>query len=490
MQNSTAYNGTMQQTKKGGFKLHTKEDYREFFTRGMSDDDGLNRVHPWMYLRVFAACFILYSLVTFVTGITGNLNSFPFMFFLGGLLFDLPLITLLYELNPKKDLSVIKLLIILLVGGACSIGLAELLYIPVPDDISGWGLAALAGTIEEVVKIIPVFVTILILKKRDPVTCLIIGAAVGTGFSAIENMGYIFRQTIQLYYQEELQLYFVEFYMGQGVFNAVLRGITVASGHTFWAAFEGWAFGKFRARFGFWGICLSCMTMHFLWDIAIPFSEVMSEDEPVLTLVLSLIMLFIMGALTAIAIVVLVVLIKRGRREVLGVQKYGPPKEKCKRCGNEIDLFSKFCTVCGAKIERAFPPVQIAIPLTPEEMRIISAKNAAQAAERERVRMYESSLQTANSRSLSLAVECIFSRLMYRGVRYNWVIAYLLAILGLYKIYLLIIFYSHPYAAIVVRAIGYGRETCAFSYRELALINIGKRKECRFRFYCIRANDF
>ena len=414
MQNSTAYNGTMQQTKKGGFKLHTKEDYREFFTRGMAEDCGLSRVRPWMYLRVFAACFILFSFVAFVTGITGNHNSYPFVFLLGGVLLDLPFLTLLYELNPKRDLNILMVFLIMLIGGASSVSLAELLYMAVPN-INNWGLAALAGTLEEVVKIIPVVVAILILKKRDPVTCLIIGAAVGTGFSVIENMGYIFYNSSFIYYDEELNSFFEVMAIGQAIFIAIFRGITVASGHTFWAAFEGWAFGKFRAKFGFWGICLSCMTMHFLWDLSLPFSDYMSEEEPLslLTLILTIIMLFIMAALTAIAIVVLVVLIKRGRKEVLGVQSYGPPKEKCKRCGKEIDLFSKFCTACGAKIERAFPPVQIAIPLTQEEMRIISAKNAAQAAERERVRMYESSLQTANLSAVICAlVLCVFLLLM------------------------------------------------------------------------------
>lgn len=419
MQYSAAINGLGQKVKKkGAFSYHTKEDYREFFTRGMTGDGGKNTVRPWMYLRVFVACFILFSVVTFVTGLTRNHNSFPMVFLLGAILFDLPFITLLYELNPHRDLSVLTVLLIVLIGGVCSISLAELCYMPVSDEMNSWGMAALAGFLEEVVKIIPLTVAILVLKKRDPVTCLIIGAAVGTGFSFIENMGYIFFNSA-FYTDEELEYYVAVMNMGQAIFVSIFRGVTVASGHTFWAGFEGWAFGKFRARFGFWGVCACCMTMHFLWDITIP----LTDERNGYSEVLIIISLPIMAILTAIAIVVLVVLIKKGRRAHLGSNINAPPKEKCKFCGGDVEAFAKFCTRCGNKIERPFISVQMAIPLTAEEMREQNARAEAeffaQETARQRARSYEKYTHTANLSAVICALVLSFFLLIMVSFIYS-----------------------------------------------------------------------
>ena len=241
------------------FRAHSKDEYTEFFTRGFDGNDSVNKVYPWLYMRMLALCFVLFSAITFFMKFSGNAISFPAMVFLGALLVNLPFITLIYELCPKADISFLKLMLVLVIGGSVSVIISELGYF-VFNPENGYGSVAWTAFLEEIAKIIPAIAVILLLKKRNsPLTCFALAAAVGAGISIIEDMGYILFNSIE----DNISLV-------SAIFISVTRSVSGIATHTVWVGYVGWIFSKCKKPFldvRFYAVCLMSMVLHFLWDL-------------------------------------------------------------------------------------------------------------------------------------------------------------------------------------------------------------------------------
>lgn len=241
------------------FRAHTKEEYKEFFTRGFDGKDSLNNVYPWVYMRMLVLCFLLFAATTFFMRVSGNAISYPAMIFLGAIFVNLPFITLIYELCPKADLSFLKLMFVLVVGGTASVIITELGYLAFSPQ-NGYAAVAWTAFLEEIAKIIPAVGVILILKKRSsPLTCFALAAAVGAGISIIEDMGYIFFNS----FDGNISLF-------TAIYVSVVRSVSGVATHTVWAGYVGWIFSKCKKPFldvRFYAVSLMSMVLHFLWDL-------------------------------------------------------------------------------------------------------------------------------------------------------------------------------------------------------------------------------
>ncbi len=243
------------------FRIHTKEEYRAFFTRGMQTESGNCKTYPWMYTRAFALCFILFSAIAIVTALTAEVMAyigFPTMMMLGGLLFNLPILVLIYELYPKKDLSFLWLCGVTAVCSVISAAIVNFGYFFVRISNEWLGVLWTAG-LEEFAKAVPLIAALLLFKKRVPMQGFVIGAAVGVGMSFCEDLGYIFLSSVNNGVS-----------MPTAMFMTLLRAFTSIAGHVVWAGIVGWAFVKFRRpllNFRFWLFCLFSVALHFLWDI-------------------------------------------------------------------------------------------------------------------------------------------------------------------------------------------------------------------------------
>jgi len=277
------------------FRHHSLEEYREFFTRGMGSDDGENRVYPWIYTRLFLMCFAIFGFVAFIIRLTGNSIAFPTLVVMGAFLITAPFTVLLFELNPKRDLSFLKVAAVLIIGSVIADIIIQLGYFAF-DSNNEWLSVLWTAFLEEFGKAVPAILAILILKKRgNPMACFIIAAAVGAGTSVAEDMGYILFSSGSFYID-----------LTETVTVSILRAVTSVCTHIVWTGFIGWAFGKFKRPlidFRFWGICIFSMALHFCWDM------------PSLPLGWTLLSLF--GCVVA-AIWVMEIIIKKERRKVLG----------------------------------------------------------------------------------------------------------------------------------------------------------------------------
>lgn len=251
------------------FRAHSKDEYTEFFTRGFDGNDSVNKVYPWLYMRMLVLCFVLFSAITFFMKLSGNAISFPAMVFLGALLVNLPFITLIYEMCPKADISFLMLMLVLVIGGSVSVIISELGYFIFSPE-NGYGSVAWTAFLEEIAKIIPAFAVILLLKKRNsPLTCFALAAAVGAGISIIEDMGYILFNS----FEDNISLV-------SAIFISVTRSVSGIATHTVWVGYVGWIFSKCKKPLldvRFYAVCLMSMVLHFLWDLTLANGQLWSS---------------------------------------------------------------------------------------------------------------------------------------------------------------------------------------------------------------------
>ena len=220
------------------FRPRTREDYAEIFTRGRGGDD--KTPYPWFYSRVFLFCLFLFSILCF--GYSFSELNIPSVLFAGGIFADLTFIVLLFEMYPKRDMPLFVPVAVLFAGGLLASAFSYIFY-GFEDAISiitvfifKVGVRAdyisqvWTAVVEETAKVIATLITLKIVKKRNPLACLIIGAAVGAGYSAFENMWYMLTLA-------PVKAGGLSYLMAMGL----IRSLGTPFSHAAWAAVYGWA---------------------------------------------------------------------------------------------------------------------------------------------------------------------------------------------------------------------------------------------------------
>ncbi len=242
------------------FRRRTGKEYSEFLTRGIREDGNrFNRQYPWVYVRLFAVTFVLFAVYLLILRFAENELFTPTAMLLASLVFNLPFFVLLYELYPKNDLGFMPLLGALLIGGALANVLTQILYSLFPSG-EGWISALLTGFFEELPKAFALIAAIVICKAKNPFVGFLFGAAVGCGFSIVEDLGYIFVYSSELpatNISTTVQLF-------------IMRGFSSFCTHTVWSGAIGWAYCYFKrhlANLCFYAVLLFNVALHVFWDL-------------------------------------------------------------------------------------------------------------------------------------------------------------------------------------------------------------------------------
>lgn len=241
------------------FRRHTRAEYSELLTRGVRGAGGVNRKYPWSYIRLFTLFFVLFAIYLLIVRFTSEELFAPTITVLAAVCFNLPFLLLLYELYPQKDLSFIAVLFALLIGGSSSHIVSQILFNIFPPK-TPWLRAVYSGLFEEIPKAVATIIAILIAGKRSPLAGFIMGAAVGCGFSIVEDMGYIFLQS------NDLPVY----NLPQVITLSLARGSSSLCTHTLWTAVIGWAFNnpkKFLANISLFLVTVLSCGLHIAWDL-------------------------------------------------------------------------------------------------------------------------------------------------------------------------------------------------------------------------------
>lgn len=239
------------------FRPRTKEEYKAVFKCGVSFD---RRPVPWLYLRVLAAGFILFAVSVLINRLCDYSSAFTMAVALGGLFANVPLLIFFYELNPRRDISFLTLSALAVVGGVLSSALTlvgyEFIY---GGNDNPWVSYLWTGFLEELAKMAAALPVIIILRKKNPFACFLIGIAVGTGYSVFEDFGYIYA-------------YGGNYLSGDTwvVLMSVGRGFSCFCSHAPWTGVICWAFAAFKKPWlnvRFYGVVVASMLLHYLADV-------------------------------------------------------------------------------------------------------------------------------------------------------------------------------------------------------------------------------
>lgn len=232
------------------FKKHTKEEAESIFICGTSTTTPAKELvskswpHPWLYSRVLLMFVIAFSLLWICCSVFENSNALPGLIVVGSFAVPLSTMILFLEVNAWRNISMYEIIRIFLVGGCASLVTTLFLFsIYSVDELDFFG-AIMVGLIEEIGKMLIVYLFLRRLGKLSILTGMLVGASVGAGFAAFESAGYALQPLMRfLQYSGYAAAYGQQIdsnQMLEAINNTIfLRGFLAPGGHVAWAAISG-----------------------------------------------------------------------------------------------------------------------------------------------------------------------------------------------------------------------------------------------------------
>ena len=213
---------------------------------------------------VLGTGFLLWLASVLVTGLTGNVTMVPTVILLGSFL--VPATSVIWYLDhyQSAELDPWRVLSAFLVGGVLGVLAASILEAWLLSD--GVLVYIGVGFLEELSKLLALMVVARAMARRTVRDGIVLGAAVGFGFAALESSGYAFGSLLVREGSE------VRLSLGSLVFTELLRGILAPVGHGVWTAIVGGALfaasrdGRLRITGGVIGAYVLVSLLHGLWD--------------------------------------------------------------------------------------------------------------------------------------------------------------------------------------------------------------------------------
>lgn len=212
------------------------------------------------WLRVLISSTAFYILLLLALLLTGNPNLFPSLVMVGNFTVPVAYVAFLYERRNFSRLRMPTVSLAFLYGGLVGI-IATSFIGPLFTIQFDFGGVLAVGLIEEFAKILGVVVIALRRRHVSEMDGLILGAAVGMGFAALESTGYAF----------------TAFLLSSGSISAAVevtlfRGLLSPLGHGTWTAIlAGVLFREsrdccFRINLKVIGAYLFVSILHSMWN--------------------------------------------------------------------------------------------------------------------------------------------------------------------------------------------------------------------------------
>lgn len=223
--------------------------------------------HSLDWLWSLLAGLGLFVATTLVMLLTGNPTLYPTTILIGNFLVPVVFVTFLYDYQHRTALSAIVITRSFVIGGVLGVlGASVLEPLLIRDRLEigaaiPMHVALLIGLIEEGCKLAAVAWMARRVRPRAEIDGLLMGAAVGMGFAALESTGYAFTSFIT---SREPVL--------ASLGETVLRGLLTPFGHGVWTALAGAALFRasgplrFRLTWGLAGTFGFVVLLHGLWD--------------------------------------------------------------------------------------------------------------------------------------------------------------------------------------------------------------------------------
>jgi len=212
------------------------------------------------WLKVLATSAVFYILLMAALLLTNNSNLFPTLLMVGSFMVPIAYVAFFYERRHLSRLTLPTISLAFLYGGLLGILAASLLE---PFFIRQLNLGAILkiGFIEEFAKILGVLVIARHKRHDSEMDGLILGAAAGMGFAALESNGYAFTAFLDNHGS-----------VSATVVVTLIRGLLSPMGHGTWTAilasvlFRESRNGRFRIDKQVIGAYLLVSILHAMWD--------------------------------------------------------------------------------------------------------------------------------------------------------------------------------------------------------------------------------
>jgi RsiW-degrading membrane proteinase PrsW (M82 family) len=213
---------------------------------------------PWLFLRTLVFALIAYGLLLWTFKEFSNAKVIPALIVVGSFAVPLATLILFFELNTPRNVSMLRLTQLVILGGAVSFLISLFLFRL--TNLHAWLGPPAAAFVEETGKL----ATLLVLARFAQqerysfgLNGLLFGAAVGTGFAAFESAGYAFEWLLKR-----------SGGVGAMIDVITIRGVLSPFGHIAWTAIAACAVWRVRAE----GVPLAQALVHrkFLALFAVP----------------------------------------------------------------------------------------------------------------------------------------------------------------------------------------------------------------------------
>ncbi len=266
---------------------------------------------PWMFFRLLAVFAISFVALDVFWIYTQNVPLLPAIMIMGAFGVPLATLVLLFEINTPRNVSIVVVGKLLVIGGLAGLCVVSFEYMKMPGSAI---TQKIPGIVEETAKLAMVLVVMRTVRYKYILNGILFGAAVGAGFGAFETAFYGFQALLGA--------------LGQGgdaavkamVDVLVIRAVLAPFMHVPWTAIAAGAFWRVKydkpvnpgmltdSRFL---MAFSIpVVMHTLWDASILFPKINN-----------LVDLCLMAATGAITWYVLFGLVQQGLRQVREEQR-------------------------------------------------------------------------------------------------------------------------------------------------------------------------
>ncbi len=230
--------------------------------------------HNWR--RVLSVGLLLYVVGLVIMVVTGNPNLFPTVILLGNFLVPVTYVTFFYERQHLTDLTLPMVALAFFYGGVLGTFAAAILE---PIFIRQLSLLSAfeVGLIEEGAKLMALLLLVRWRHLRHTIELdgIILGAAAGMGFAALESVGYAFTAFIGS--RGSLSI---------TVGTTMMRGLLAPVGHGTWTAilaavvFRQSGADRFHFRGRAFMTFLGVALLHGLWDGLPPVITFLTSSGP------------------------------------------------------------------------------------------------------------------------------------------------------------------------------------------------------------------
>ncbi len=213
-----------------------------------------------LWWRVLLTALLLYLLGLVILIFTGNPNLFPTIVMLGSFMFPAAYVSFFYERRHLSRLTLPTIALSFFYGGLLGVFAASILE-PIFIHRLNIFTAFTIGFIEEFVKILGVLVIARRWGHDSELDGLILGAAAGMGFAALESTGYAFTAFLESGGS-----------LSATVVVILMRGVLSPLGHGTWTAilvgtmFRESKTGHFHINLKVIGAYITVVILHGLWD--------------------------------------------------------------------------------------------------------------------------------------------------------------------------------------------------------------------------------